>query len=51
MGSVPSATPHDDDQPQGRETFEHQIVIPDDVPMVTLLGQRDEVLRGGLDGR
>ncbi len=45
MGSAPSPTPHGDDQPQGRETFEHQIVIPDDVPMVTLLGQRDEVLR------
>src|SRR5690625_1570972 len=45
MGSAPSPTPHGDDQPQGRETFEHQIVIPDDVPMVTLLGRRDEVLR------
>lgn len=40
--------PTDLSRPRGRQDasrVQHQVTIPDDVPMVLLLGQRDEVLR------
>lgn len=37
--------PHSDDASRPDAMLQHQITIPDDVPMVFLLGQRDEVLR------
>ncbi|MEE6272543.1 PhoH family protein [Georgenia wangjunii] len=33
------------DGPTGAQQVQHRITVPDDVPMVSLLGQRDEVLR------
>jgi len=37
--------PHSDDASQPDAMLHHQITVPDDVPMVALLGRRDEVLR------
>src|SRR5690625_4768659 len=37
--------PHSDNASQPDAMLHHQITVPDNVPMVSLLGQRDEVLR------
>jgi phosphate starvation-inducible protein PhoH and related proteins len=45
MGSTVPTGPPGGQASAGAPRVQHQITIPDDVPMVVLLGQRDEVLR------
>ncbi|UNX53613.1 PhoH family protein [Georgenia sp. TF02-10] len=43
MSTTPSSTPDPTGLPAG--LVQHQVTVPESVPMVVLLGQRDEVLR------